>query len=275
MDSKNNHIYIGNTDRLLSWSGHTQKDDDDTTFSNEERDKAVTKVKELIKNYLQLDNMNFLFGTGASIHLGAAIIQNIPAQAEKDIGKSTDDGLKEDFKKYVCQLQNSLKDQYHPEVDVPFSDDRKWNLIYDGTYIRNYESNVTLTEGAVGEPKTHYSEILVMFKTLLNYLATISYQKDAENNKKEVLRVRNLISSLKSTHFKIYDVQERTTSERDLKRIREKGFKETFASNKYLFHKKFLKSLMQRPLNLQRANIFTSNYDLAFEYAFDNLGIKY
>lgn len=32
---------------------------------------------------------------------------------------------------------------------------------------------------------------------------------------------------------------------------------------------------MQRPLNLQRANIFTSNYDLAFEYAFDNLGIKY
>lgn len=32
---------------------------------------------------------------------------------------------------------------------------------------------------------------------------------------------------------------------------------------------------MQRSLNLQRANIFTSNYDLAFEYAFDNLGIKY
>ena len=50
---------------------------------------------------------------------------------------------------------------------------------------------------------------------------------------------------------------------------------DAFAQNKYIFHEKFLKSLMQRPLNLQRANIFTSNYDLAFEYAFDNLGIKY
>ena len=33
--------------------------------------------------------------------------------------------------------------------------------------------------------------------------------------------------------------------------------------------------MLQRPLNLRRANIFTSNYDLAFEYAFDNLGIHY
>ena len=58
-------------------------------------------------------------------------------------------------------------------------------------------------------------------------------------------------------------------------RIKEKGLDAEFSRNKYLFHEKFLKSLMQRPLNLQRANIFTSNYDLAFEYAFDNLGIKY
>ena len=32
---------------------------------------------------------------------------------------------------------------------------------------------------------------------------------------------------------------------------------------------------MQRPLNLKRANIFTLNYDLAFEYAFDKLGVFY
>lgn len=275
MDPKKNHIYIGKTDKLLSWSDHIQKDEGNITITNEERDKAVVKVKELIKNYLQLDNVNFLFGTGSSIHLGAASIQNIPAQAEKDIENSTDDDLKADFKKYVCQLQNSLKDRYHPEIDVQFTDDRNWTLIYDGTYIRNYESNVTLAEGDVDDPKKHYGEILVMFETLLNYLTAISYQKEAENNEDEVLRVRKLINSLKSSLFKICDVHERTTSERDLKRIREKEFEEAFASNKYLFHEKFLKSLMQRPLNLQRANIFTSNYDLAFEYAFDNLGIKY
>lgn len=33
--------------------------------------------------------------------------------------------------------------------------------------------------------------------------------------------------------------------------------------------------MLQRPLNLRRANIFTSNYDLAFEYSFDKLGVHY
>ena len=130
-------------------------------------------------------------------------------------------------------------------------------------------------QSEVDEPKKHYGEILVMFETLLNYLTAILFQKEAESIEEEVNRVRKLINSLKCSLFKICDVHERTTSERDLKRIEEKGFKDAFATNKYLFHEKFLKSLMQRPLHLQRANIFTSNYDLAFEYAFDNIGIKY
>lgn len=275
MDANLNHIYIGNTDKLISWSGHTPNDEENCIISEEERNKAVAKVKELIKNYLQLDNVNFLFGTGSSIHLGAASIQNIPEQAEKDINNSEDENLKADFKKYVSQLQKSLIYKYHPEKNLQFKDNRNWELIYDGTFIRNYEENVTLAEGEVDEPKKHYGEILVMFETLLNYLTAILFQKEAENIEEEVNRVRKLINSLKCSLFKICDVHERTTSERDMKRIEEKGFKNAFAANKYLFHEKFLKSLMQRPLNLQRANIFTSNYDLAFEYAFDNLGIKY
>ena len=101
------------------------------------------------------------------------------------------------------------------------------------------------------------------------------FQREAEKNDTETRRLQNLIRSLKKSLFGICDVHERTTSTKDLERIKDKGFEEEFNRNKYLFHEKFLKSLMQRPLNLQRANIFTSNYDLAFEYAFDNLGIKY
>jgi hypothetical protein len=37
----------------------------------------------------------------------------------------------------------------------------------------------------------------------------------------------------------------------------------------------FMKKILQRPLNLRRANIFTTNYDVAFEYAFDKLGVQY
>ena len=73
MNTTDNHIFIGKEDKLNIWTGH--KGDEEVT--EEEMSKLTYKVKELIKNYLQLDNVNFLFGTGSSIHLGAASIQNI------------------------------------------------------------------------------------------------------------------------------------------------------------------------------------------------------
>ena len=274
MKIETNHVYIGNIDYLQKWVGIVENIADDEVLSEDSLAKVINKVRELIKNYLQLDSVNFLFGTGSSIHLGAASIQNIPKQAEEDIEKSEDDELKDDFKKYITQLQKSLKDKNNAKKDDKFKDERGWDVIYDGTYIRDY-TNVELKGGEADSAKKHYGEICVMFELLLNYLTAISYQKDAENDKQGFERVHKLIDSLKGSLFKICDVHERATSQRDLARIEEKGFKDAFASDKYIFHEKFLKSLMQRPLNLQRANIFTSNYDLAFEYAFDNLGIKY
>lgn len=45
--------------------------------------------------------------------------------------------------------------------------------------------------------------------------------------------------------------------------------------NKYHYHETFIKKILQRPNNLKRANLFTTNYDMAFDYALDNLGIHY
>lgn len=264
---RKNHVYVGNTDKAIEWSGFHEVDES-SEATNEEKIKLVAQVRERIKNYLQLDHVNFLFGTGSSIHLGAAGIQSIPLQVEKDIMESGDAGLKKDFKKYVQALQSPLFNQYSPETDTMFEDDKKWKLISDGTFIRNYEE----AEDSNGK---HYGEILLQFELLLNYLTAMQFQRDSEKNETESKRLQKLITTLKQSLFCICDVDGRTTNENDMRRIKEKGFEVEFNSNKYLFHEKFLKSLMQRPLNLQRANIFTSNYDLAFEYAFDNLGIKY
>lgn len=272
MKTTDNHIFIGKEDKLNNWAGHKDVDRDELT--EEEMGKLTKKVKELIKNYLQLDNVNFLFGTGSSIHLGAASIQNIPSETEKYIMDLEDEDLKNDFKSYVERLQDNMMKKYTPVKDVKFQDDRNWDLIYDGTYIRDYK-DIVIPEGEEDSPEKHYGEVLVMFESLLNYLTAITYQKDAEHDEDGGNRVRKLIEALKGSLFLICDVHNRITSERDLKRIEEKKMSDAFAQNKYIFHEKFLKSLMQRPLNLQRANIFTSNYDLAFEYAFDNLGIKY
>ena len=118
-----------------------QNQDDlfDLIKTEEEMGKLTKKVKELIKNYLQLDNVNFLFGTGSSIHLGAASIQNIPSETEKYILDLEDEDLKNDFKSYVEKLQDNMMKKYTPVKDVKFQDDRNWDLIYDGTYIRDYK----------------------------------------------------------------------------------------------------------------------------------------
>ena len=284
LNLKKNHVYIGSEDKVKEWAG--LKEDDSPVESNQI--KLVAQVREKIKNYLQLDNVSFLFGTGSSIHLGAAGIQNIPKQVEKDIEALSDANVKADFKKYVTTLQKSLLEDAKPEQDKEFTYEvikgaEKWDLIYDGTYIRNYkkdEKEVTVEAEATAaneakDMSKHYGEILLQFELLLNYLTALLFQHDAEKDKGGSGRIQDLIIALKKSLFGICNLHERQTSERDLRRIKEKNLETEFSRNKYLFHEKFLKSLMQRPLNLQRANIFTSNYDLAFEYAFDNLGIKY
>lgn len=45
--------------------------------------------------------------------------------------------------------------------------------------------------------------------------------------------------------------------------------------NKYHYHESLIKKILQRPNNLRRANLFTTNYDMAFDYALDNLGVHY
>ncbi|WP_312822696.1 SIR2 family protein [Epilithonimonas sp.] len=45
--------------------------------------------------------------------------------------------------------------------------------------------------------------------------------------------------------------------------------------NRYHYHEVLVKKLLQRPVHLKRANLFTTNYDMAFDYALDNLGVHY
>jgi hypothetical protein len=233
-------------------------------------------VKDLIKDYLQLDNVNFFFGTGSSIHLGAVSIQNIPEQVKSDIYATEDNNLKESFLKAIQKLQQEFRLENSPvEKDKPFTDNRSgWTFIDDGDYIRNYVER-ECAEGEGDEPAMHYGEIYVAFETLMNYLIASSYKASAEHSVENEEQANQLISALKKSLFHLCDVHECQTRDADLKRIEKLGLKEAFEKNKYIFHEKFIKSLLQRPLNLKRANIFTCNYDLAFEYSFDNLGVKY
>lgn len=272
---QDNNIFIGGTNVLPEWGKYP--DDIINTFSEdveqENRSKVIERIQKMFRDYLELDNVSFLFGTGSSIHLGAASIQNIPLAIEDDILDGKDKDIANDFKVYIQKMQKNVTTGL--EKDKVITDSYGWKYVYDGEYYRNCFVKKKTVKGKDIEVVTEDREIEVPLESLLNYLIANLYVAEAEQDNDKVARLSKLISAIKKAMFNLCDVHLRTTSDRDLDRINTKGYEDLFKKDKYIFHEKFLKSLLQRPLNLKRANIFTSNYDLAFEYAFDNIGVKY
>lgn len=59
MRLQDNHLYVGNNDRLPQWANMPNDEDGDKKeLSPENEGKIIEKIRELIKNYLQLDSVN-------------------------------------------------------------------------------------------------------------------------------------------------------------------------------------------------------------------------
>ena len=246
---ENNKVFIGNSDKLTEW---LKTDDDD-------QEKAIERIKLLIKNYLELDNVSFLFGSGSSIHLGAVSIRNFPAEIERFI-KKQNNGIYKEFTSTLKFLQSELKEYgannlIEESEHECFRDHRgRKHDIYDDGIIRDSETE----------------EIALEYEQVLNYLIAKDYTLEKENVERED-KIKELISSIKEGLFSVCNINDRKIPKDKIK----DEYYDLVKENKYHFHEKFLKALLQRPLNLKRANIFTLNYDLAFEYAFDKLGVFY
>ena len=245
-DITKNKLFFGNVDKLHDWN--------DGEISQA---KIIEKIKTTLKNYMELDNVSFLFGSGTSIHLGAVSIRNFPIEVEKYILERERGDA---FYLMIKKLQKEqLKDK---EEGSTFKDKKGWEFIIKESIIRDSLSGEIATE----------------YESVLNYLTATEFLQSLTNMEEEAKQTRELISTIKEGLFEVCNVDKRKIPTSELRRIIKRGKKNAFKSalkNKYHFHQLFLKSLLQRPLNLRRANIFTSNYDLAFEYAFDNLGIHY
>lgn len=275
-----NKIFFGGNDRLEHWLNDGK--------SHEE---IIDKVRMTLKNYLELDNVSFLFGTGTSLHLGAASIRNFPLEVEEhvkseglasvlyaEIEALQSDLVKEEYEKILDALaemaepNNEENDEEKrdeiEEVDEPprlnfeFTDSRGWEFIVQDSIVRDKESG----------------EIAIEYEKVLNYLIAYDYVLTQKQPNERTDKIKDLIVAIKEGLFEVCNVDKRTISASQLEKINARGKEEAFKNalnNKYYFHQMFLKALLQRPLNLRRANIFTTNYDLAFEYAFDRLGIHY
>lgn len=272
MDNSN-HIYIGGEDILPKWAKNNlpqeAADENEAEGNEQNSDKdCVARIRELIKNYLQLDNVNFLFGTGSSIHLGAASIQSIPENVEK-AALNIDKPL---FVNSLKELQKSLRGSLKKVEKKGKGGKELYKATNDWTYTIDENDLVRdVTLNAAGAIES-IDSIAFQLEKLLDYLIAKSYISSVTDKNS---KYDKLIDCIKKSMFELCDVDIRKTPIKDMERIKEKGYENLFNEDKYIFHEKFIKSLLQRSLNLKRANIFTSNYDLAFEYAFDKLGIQY
>lgn len=243
-DPDKNSIFFGNTNKLTEWAP----------------DDAITKIRLMLKNYLELDNVSFLFGSGSSIHLGAVSIRNFPKEVEKYVLIKDGGKLKEEFNSTIEALQvEELNGKADEDV---FKDERGWEFVVDGKMVRDNESN----------------EIAIEYERMLNYLIAKDYILNEEKGNKRKDNISELITAIKEGLFEVCNIDKRKTSFKELRKIINRGKRDAFKNaltNKYYFHERFVRALLQRPLNLKRANIFCANYDLAFEYTFDRLGVHY
>jgi hypothetical protein len=69
LDGEKNKVFIGGEEKLDNW------------------ERPIERLKLSLKNYLELNNVSFLFGAGSSIVLGSVSIANIPIQIENRIKK--------------------------------------------------------------------------------------------------------------------------------------------------------------------------------------------
>ncbi len=222
IDTLKNNLFIEGVDELPNW---------------EKDSKGIQKIKILLKSYLELDNVSFLFGAGSSMNIGSVSIANIPKIIEDRIKAtsvlvgtmSTPDVLYKEFISTIKQLQKSDPEKRIGSGDIEYS-----------------------------------------LEKLLNYLVAQEYIFELNPSAVNLKHLSDLIRTIKQGLFELCDIEKLPnatwlTSEE----------KTNLATNKSLYHEKFTKKILQRPLNLKRANIFTTNYDLAFEYAFDKLGVNF
>lgn len=227
------NFFIGKKDLVNEFCSKKESESCQKCIDNElsedakkNKNNLLEKIRLYLKNYLQLDNVSFLFGSGSTFYLETKGIGAFP----KDIETAVDSSDNSD---YFWELMAKYKFNLSQNRDIEFD---------NSTNIPRWKN----------EPK----EMIVPFEDFMNYLYCLKNYTESVTNiddsETELKKLSELIVFLKQELFKLCKIE---------------------GDPKY--HKYFLKSLLTRPINLQRANIFTTNYDLAFENAFDDLGITY
>jgi len=235
----------------------------------QDAEKLFGEINLRLQNYLKMDNVSFLFGTGSSIPLGAKSISSIPLSIEKNLLQKVNEKPK-------------MVQMFYFAIGVLSEDKELMQKAKDEVKFQNYtkqrRKEIDKLLMADSEDKIEHK---INLEHLLGYLYKI---KSIELSDDSHISIDNfeiggtegtdgtlvdaLIEFLKMELFDLCNIPKEDF-------VRKEEDEEMETEDCYYYHKELLKRILSRPLNLKRAKIFTTNYDLVIEKAMDELGVMY
>lgn len=246
------HLQIGSDAIINRYLAPIIADDPD---KEENQKKALQKLTEVLKEMrvrigtlLKTDNVSFLFGAGASISAGGVSLATIPKEIEEDLLRKVDEEQKKEEK----------------EDEVP-----SWiNLFYRTVSAIKRESYSFEDRKKLfaPEPENDYKEIQINLEDYLSHLHMwLAGIGDAGNSMVLSFSNESKCDINKSDLERL--IKEITQSLSTLLDLPHPDKDDALQS-----HRRFIKKVLTRPLNLRRANLFTLNYDTLIEQAADAEG---
>jgi len=239
-------IRIGNED-IIERHLHGILSADPENAENQE--KAQKALDELLKEMrvrfgtiIKTDNVSFLLGAGASLPVGGVSLTNVPKPIEKAlIDKAKDEQKGKEAPAWIDLFYTIASALSRKD----FSFDARSQL---------FQSTAEEDIPAIGvNLEAYLSQLHTWHAGMLDGTETLKLTGGSE------------LSIVKSDLARL--IKEITGSLTILLNLPKSGLDEPLRS-----HRKFIKKVLTRPLNLRRANLFTLNYDTLIEQAGDAEG---
>jgi hypothetical protein len=222
----------------------------DNPENSENQKKAKNVLEELLKEMrvrfgtiLKTDNLSFLVGAGASLSAGGVSLSNIPKPLERMLlKKAKEDQQEKDEVPGWISLFYSI-------VSVFLQSDFSFQSRFD-LFQSSEEDDIPVISLNL---ETFLSQLQAWFAGMLE-----ETEKMNLTGNPDLTIIQSDLTTL---------IKEITGSLTVLLNLPKSGLEKALYN-----HRKFIKKILTRPLNLRRANLFTLNYDTLIEQAGDAEG---
>jgi len=215
----------------------------------ENQEKAQKALDDLLKEMrvrfgtiIKTDNLSFLLGAGASLAAGGVSLASIPKPLEKAL------------------LDKAGEEQKEQEVPA-------WIALFYKIASLLSQSDFSHETRSKQFHSTEEKDIPAIGVNLEVFLSQLHTWQNGMLDATETLKLTGgtEISIVKTELTRL--IKEITSSLTSLLNLPQSGLDEPLRH-----HRKFIKKVLTRPLNLRRANLFTLNYDTLIEQAADAEG---